>query len=145
MKSMSKKPFLLLLTLYISIYNSLQTAVALNEPSEDTFEIPESITWTNYKGINYVNNIWNQHIPQYCGSCWAFATVGVLNDRIKIMRKAQFPDLQLSMQVLLSCDKQHRGCSGGWPYLAFRYIKQNGITDISCSPYRALGYRNGLD
>ena len=61
------------------------------------------------------------------------------------MRKAQWPDIQLSEQVLLSCDKQHRGCSGGWPFLAFKWIKDNGITDNTCSPYQALGYRNGLD
>jgi len=91
--------------------------------------IPENFTWTNADGINYINNVWNQHIPEYCGSCWAFATVGVLNDRIKIQRKAQWPDIQLSEQVLLSCDKQHRGCSGGWPLIAFRWIKENGITD----------------
>ena len=107
--------------------------------------MPTNFTWTNVKGVNYINNVWNQHIPQYCGSCWAFASAGVINDRIKIMRKAAWPDIQLSEQYLLSCDKQHRGCSGGWPLLAFSWIEENGITDNTCSPYQSLGYRNGLD
>lgn len=91
--------------------------------------LPKDFTWANKDGVNYINNVANQHIPEYCGSCWAFVTVGVLNDRIKIMRNAEWPDIQLSEQVLLSCDKQHRGCSGGWPLLAFKWIKENGITD----------------
>lgn len=61
------------------------------------------------------------------------------------MRNAQWPDIQLSEQVLLSCDKQQRGCSGGWPLLAFKFIKENGITDNTCAPYQALGHKNGLD
>lgn len=71
--------------------------------------IPENFTWSNVDGVNYLTKIWNQHIPQYCGSCWAFAATNVLNDRIKIAREAAWPDIELSQQILLSCDKQQRG------------------------------------
>ena len=110
-----------------------------------TVDIPSDFSWTNYNGVNYVNSIVNQHTPQFCGSSWALATVGVLNDRIKIMRKAAWPDIQLSPQVLLSCDKSQRGCEGGFPLHAFKWIKEHGISDSSCSPYQSKGHTNGLE
>ena len=106
---------------------------------------PENITWANINGINYLTNNRNQHIPQYCGSCWAHATANVLSDRAKITRNASWPDIIISPQVLVSCDKQHRGCYGGWPILSYKYILENGITDETCSPYQSRGYSNGLD
>ena len=44
----------------------------------------------------------NQHIPQYCGSCWARSSVSALGDRIKIARKAQGIDINLSVQHMLN-------------------------------------------
>ena len=38
-----------------------------------------------------------------CGSCWAMGTTSALSDRIKMMRKASFPDINLSPQVLINC------------------------------------------
>ncbi|CAI2362047.1 unnamed protein product [Moneuplotes crassus] len=108
-------------------------------------EVPANFTWQDKDGINYLTLVKNQHIPQYCGSCWAFAATSVLSDRIKIQRNAMGPDLHMSPQVLLSCAKENRGCSGGWHLLAYKYIKDNGITDETCSAYLARGHKNGAD
>jgi cathepsin X len=47
-------------------------------------------------GTSYVTNIRNQHVPQYCGSCWAHAATSSLSDRIKIARKGAWPDINIS-------------------------------------------------
>ena len=95
-------------------------------------------------GVNYLTLQKNQHIPIYCGSCWAFATVSSLSDRIKIMRKAAWPDINLSPQVLISCEDDNRGCGGGNPKRSYSWIHQNNITDETCSPYQAYGHDNGI-
>ena len=107
--------------------------------------LPESFFWGNVSGTNYLTVSRNQHIPQYCGGCWAFATTSALSDRIKIMRKAAWPDINLAPQVLLSCAADSYGCDGGDSIVAFDYIEKFGITDETCSLYRARGYTNGWE
>jgi hypothetical protein len=46
-----------------------------------------------------------------CGSCWAFATVGVLEGLLK-MRSGATTDL--SEQFLVSCNRDNWSCDGGW-------------------------------
>ena len=85
-------------------------------------QLPKNHWWGNVDGVNYLTLQKNQHIPQYCGSCWSFAVTSSLSDRIKIKRKAQWPDILLAPQVLLSCDLVNHGCSGGNPPLAYKWI-----------------------
>ena len=82
------------------------TDVELNvrEPLLMMAELPKSWDWGKMDGTNYLTNIRNQHIPQYCGSCWAHAATSALSDRIKIARNAQWPDINISPQVLVSCE-----------------------------------------
>lgn len=54
----------------------------------------------------------NQHIPQYCGGCWAFAPASSLTDRINILRKRSWPDLALSPQSIINC-KMGGTCKNG--------------------------------
>jgi cathepsin X len=39
--------------------------------------LPEQHLWNNINGVNYLTMTKNQHIPHYCGSCWAFAAVSL--------------------------------------------------------------------
>lgn len=106
--------------------------------------MPKNYWWGNVNGTNYLTIQRNQHTPQYCGSCWAFAVTSSLSDRIKIIRKAAWPDIVLAPQVLLSCDTVNRGCKGGNPPLAYKWIHENNITDETCSPYQARSHRDDL-
>ena len=58
--------------------------------------LPESWNWNNVNDTNYMTAVRNQHIPTYCGSCWAHAATSVLSDRIKIARNAAWPDINIS-------------------------------------------------
>lgn len=99
---------------------------------------PDEFTWCNKDGVNYCTQSRNQHIPQYCGSCWAHGAVSALQDRIKIARQAAHPDIVLSVQHILdyngggSC---HGGSLGG-PY-QWIHQQSDGISYETSNPYTA--------
>ena len=75
-------------------------------------QLPQSFSWSNVDGTNYLTKNLNQHIPVYCGSCWAHGSISALADRIKIARKAEWPDINLSIQFILNC-QMGGSCNGG--------------------------------
>jgi C1A family cysteine protease len=96
------------------------------EPKEN---LPTSINWANDTCIHEVRNQGN------CGSCWAFATSGMLADRCCMHKKDEG---LLSPQELVSCDETSEGCSGGWCTWAMEYVKSaKGLVPDACFPYKA--------
>jgi len=109
------------------------------------YELPANWNWGDMNGTNYLTIVKNQHIPQYCGSCWAMASTSALSDRIKIMRNAQWPDINLAPQVIISCERPDNGCHGGNGILSYQYMFNYSISDETCSNYQAFGWDDGLD
>mmetsp|Transcript_26623 Transcript_26623/g.50450 ORF Transcript_26623/g.50450 Transcript_26623/m.50450 type:complete len:605 (+) Transcript_26623:2096-3910(+) len=107
-------------------------------------DLPAAFDWRNVNGTNFVTWDKNQHIPQYCGSCWAQGVTSALSDRLNIMNGGQGPVVNLSPQVLINFNGGGT-CEGGMPASAYRYIQQNGIPDQTCQVYQAadLGGRKG--
>ncbi|XP_069621885.1 procathepsin L-like [Ranitomeya imitator] len=81
--------------------------------------IPESVDW---RDSNCVGPVTNQ--GSYCGSCWAFATVGVVESQYCIRTKEM---IKMSEQQLVDCDETNDGCCGGLPTDALEHISQRGL------------------
>mmetsp|Transcript_55787 Transcript_55787/g.120557 ORF Transcript_55787/g.120557 Transcript_55787/m.120557 type:complete len:395 (-) Transcript_55787:180-1364(-) len=109
--------------------------------------LPKVFDWRSVNGKSFVTSDVNQHIPQYCGSCWIHGTTATLNDRIKVFRGGAFPDVMLSRQALMNCVPQPNGsypapgCNGGDAYQIHSYLKNNSVPDETCMPYQA---KNGV-
>jgi len=100
--------------------------------------IPTDIDWRNINGQCLVTKDLNQHIPKYCGSCWAHGAMSSLADRMKILRKGAWPEWNLSIQYILNCGTDVAGsCYGGSATGAFNFVKTHGIPPDTCCPYEA--------
>jgi cathepsin X len=101
--------------------------------------LPHSFNWGNVSGVSYLTHSLNQHLPQYCGSCWAHAALSSLADRIKIARKAKGDDINLSIQFVLNCGADIAGsCHGGSHSGVYEFIQKMGYVPYdTCQPYLA--------
>ena len=66
-----------------------------------------------------------------------------MSDRIKVARQAAWPDINISPQIVISCEDKDLGCHGGENYNAFEWMANNEVTDETCSIYRGRGLDNG--
>eukprot|EP00933_Yihiella_yeosuensis_P075376 TRINITY_DN8473_c0_g1_i1.p1 TRINITY_DN8473_c0_g1~~TRINITY_DN8473_c0_g1_i1.p1 ORF type:complete len:663 (+),score=153.12 TRINITY_DN8473_c0_g1_i1:85-2073(+) len=108
---------------------------------------PDNFSWCNKDGVNYCTVSLNQHIPQYCGSCWAHGATSALADRIKIARGGKGPDVQLSVQHVLNCGNVG-SCHGGTVDGPYQWLKRlsdktgSGISYYTSQPYLACSSEN---
>ena len=101
---------------------------------ETQADLPDSFNWRDYDGVNWLTSIKNQN-P--CGSCWAFASIGVMEAMYNIAYDNPNLDLDLSEQYLVSTCFDTYGCDGGGSsYSALRFLNEEGVPDEACMPYQ---------
>jgi len=122
-------------------YIEISTTKNWVEPT--TFDVlPKFWDWGNIGGINFLTKNLNQHLPQWCGSCWAHGALSSLGDRIKIARNTTRPDINLPVQFLLNCGNAGT-CEGGDQYAAYKFIKESGgIPFDTCLAYEACSHNS---
>lgn len=102
--------------------------------------LPPTFDWCDQ---GYCTSSWNQHIPQYCGSCFAHGSLSAAQDRIKIQNIKngyKGPDVMLGRQTFLNCAPSHglsNGCNGGEPADVFEFMHHYGLPDETCLHYNA--------
>ena len=120
-------------------------------PNIPASDLPDSL---DYRLQGLLTTDLNQHIPVYCGSCWAHAPLSSIADRIKIQTKGLQRDVVPSVQALINCGDAGMiqllhmlihlilqsfvgDCNGGDSNAANAWVYKNGIPDITCQQYQA--------
>jgi cathepsin X len=111
-------------------------------------DLPTDYSWGNVNGESLLTTVRNQHIPVYCGSCWAMGSTSALSDRWNIASKKAggdadgvLPQHMLSVQNVLSCGNDKTGCgscNGGDDSGVYEYAQKYGIPHETCSNYMAV-------
>ncbi|KAK7480078.1 hypothetical protein BaRGS_00028715 [Batillaria attramentaria] len=87
--------------------------------------LPDSFDWTDKHMVTAVKD------QGTVGTCWAFSTIGNIEGQWAMQGK---PLTNLSVEQVVDCDgtkdpaemRADCGVFGGWPYLAYQYVKQAG-------------------
>lgn len=104
---------------------------------EVSADVPDAWDWRSVNGTDFTTWNKNQHIPQYCGSCWAQGPTSAISDRITIaLGNPAVAQINLSPQVIINC-RAGGSCEGGDPMGVYQYAHQTGIPDQTCQAYQA--------
>jgi len=114
-------------SIYASSYIKKNNRVAPTE-FESIGDLPTSVDWRTKGAVTKVKD------QGQCGSCWTFATTGVLEGWYQI-NKGKL--ISLSEQQIVDCDTNDDGCDGGDPVEALTYTADNGVELELTYPYKA--------
>jgi hypothetical protein len=113
--------------------------LAVDDVEFDTFgpllicnikKLPSKFDWRNYQGYNWMTPVEDQG---NCGGCWAYAAVGGVEAKYKIMNFIFHPDIDLSEHYLIDQNKGGN-CGGGNELNALKEIQTGGIVRVECFP-----------
>jgi len=128
---LSETEFKATLNGYINTHKPNGKAAA--KKSVDIKDLPESVDWRQMGAVSAVKD------QGSCGSCWAFATVEIIESYLQI--NSQQPIEELSAQHITSCTPNelqcggNGGCQGSIPQLGFTYTQLFGLVSEADYPY----------
>jgi C1A family cysteine protease len=96
-------------------------------------EIPKSYDLRNINGVDFVGKVKSQG---YCGSCFSFTFINVVENRLR-MKHGVDKVPELSVQHLMNCNYLNEGCMGGWAIFNGFFAENAGLVEESCAPYKA--------
>lgn len=124
-------------------HDEWKTHVTSPQPKDymPTSELPSRFWWGDVSSVNYLSWVLNQHIPNYCGACYIFSTLGAMSDRINIQSK-NLKRAGLSVQNVLNCGVG--SCTdGGSLGQVYEFAGSNGISEYGCMNYQATSPAEG--
>lgn len=102
--------------------------------------MPKAWNWADVGGENLITVLRNQHIPTYCGSCWAHGPSSSIGDRILIQRwrqkQSRSPEPMVSVQHVVNKAPAF-GCHGGSGTSMYSMAYKHGVVGESAHPYTA--------
>ena len=104
--------------------------------------VPDTWDWRSVRGVNFITFEKNHTLPFYCGSCWAFGVAGMLSDRLNIVYPKLDKPINLSVQAIINCAGQGKGCLFGDPLKALEFAKSKGIPSETCNEYIAYDLKS---
>eukprot|EP00695_Tsukubamonas_globosa_P003333 TRINITY_DN57_c0_g1_i3.p1 TRINITY_DN57_c0_g1~~TRINITY_DN57_c0_g1_i3.p1 ORF type:complete len:313 (+),score=146.69 TRINITY_DN57_c0_g1_i3:64-1002(+) len=99
-----------------------------------TYAAPRAIPANFDSRTQFEGCIGNVRDQGDCGSGWAFASTGVLQDRFCIATSGKVSEI-LSPQDIISCDHDDQGCDGGYLNVSWQYLFVTGVVTETCFPY----------
>jgi len=103
----------------------------------DVTDLPANVDWRNMNGKNYLSWNKNQHIPQYCGSCWSQGSTSAIADRFNIAFENELASpVGISAQMVVNC-YAGGSCNGGNPAQVYEFAMSEGLVHASCMNYIA--------
>ncbi|MDT8358066.1 MAG: thrombospondin type 3 repeat-containing protein, partial [Methanomicrobiaceae archaeon] len=102
------------------------------DPCSDV-TLPSAFSWHTWRGADWMTSVKNQG---QCGSCWAFASVGVVEAMYNIEHGSPDLDPDLSEQYLVT-SKEVGDCKGEKFWEALEVIKDEGLPNEVLFPYQS--------
>lgn len=104
---------------------------------------PGSWDWRNKDGQCWMTRV-KQQYP--CGTCWAFASIAVLEARWNIWNDKPHNDLDLSEAFVIGCNPYGYDCSGGKGTI-WNWVKERnkGIPEEDCFEYRGHSWHSNCN
>ena len=117
---------------WAELENDVKSAIRNIKKTDEMYAtiLPSAFDWNDLGMVSPVKD------QKACGSCYAFASVGMFEARARVQTNNNWQPL-FSEQEITSCSDYSQGCSGGFPYLISKYGQDFGIVDENCYNYTA--------